>query len=264
MRGSIRQRGATHTAYWSTVDPGTGKRKQHSLGGFKTKTAARAHLNTVIGKVQEGSWRPDTPLTVKDLLESHWLPAKRSEGRKAATIAQYETVIRSWIVPKLGAVRVPALTPAQVVAFMEELGTEKSSTGRMGLSARTAQLSVGVLKAACAYGVENGLLGRNPIAGVRRPSGRAPEMHFWTPEQVRTFIDATSEDRMAAAWGLLLARGLRRGELCGLRWANVDLDGKRLTVAEARIVVDGKPVSSTTKTNKPRTLPLDDRLVKVR
>lgn len=261
MRGSIRQRGNTHTAYWFTTDPATGKRVQHSKGGFRTRKAAREHLNVVLSKVQEGSWRPDRPLTVSELLEEHWLPAKRSEGRKPATIAQYEQVVRGWIVPRIGGVRVPALTPAMAVAFVDQLRSEKSSTGRKGLSARSAQLSVGVLKAACAWGVENGLLGRNPISGVRRPAGQPRKMTPWTVEQASAFLKAQAEDRLIGAWALLLTRGLRRGELCGLRWENVDLDHKRLTVCEARVVVEGKAISSTTKTGKDRTIPLDAKLV---
>ncbi len=79
--------------------------------------------------------------------------------------------------------KVAALTPQQVVTFAEQLRTEKTSTGRQGLSPRSRQLAVGVLKSACAWAVENGLIGRNPIAGVRRPSGKSKAMSPWTAEQ---------------------------------------------------------------------------------
>jgi hypothetical protein len=99
MSSFIRQRGSTHTAYWHTIDPASGARKQHSKGGFKTKKAAREHLNSVMGKVQEGSWRPDQPLTVKQLLNDHWFPAKKSQGLRPTSLAQYRNVIDAWIVP---------------------------------------------------------------------------------------------------------------------------------------------------------------------
>jgi hypothetical protein len=101
----IRRRGSTQTAYWHTIDSETGARKQHSKGGFKTKREAREHLNNIMGKVQEGSWRPDAALTVRELLEVHWLPAQRSRELRPATLAQYCTVIDSWIVPNIGACR---------------------------------------------------------------------------------------------------------------------------------------------------------------
>ncbi len=69
MKGSIRKRGNTHTAYWFTVDPATGKRVQHSKGGFRTQGAAQEHLNELLGKVQAGTWTPDKKITVEQLLK---------------------------------------------------------------------------------------------------------------------------------------------------------------------------------------------------
>src|SRR5665213_3543478 len=111
MKGSIRLRGETHTAYWFTLDPATGKRLQHSKGGFKTKGAAQKHLNVVVGKVEEGAWRPDTALTVKQLLVEHWLPAQKARGLRPSTMAQYQAAVDSWVVPNLGGIRAKALRP---------------------------------------------------------------------------------------------------------------------------------------------------------
>ena len=65
-----------------------------------------------------------------------------------------------------------------------------------------------------------------------------------------------------AAWTLLLTRGLRRGELAGLRWDAVDLEGRSLRITHTRVLVDGKPIDSEPKTDAgKRRIPLDDRLV---
>lgn len=262
MTGSIRQRGSTFTAYWFTTDPATGRRLQHTKGGFKTKKAAQAHLNGIIGKVSDGTWRPDQPLTVRQLLEEHWLPAQESRGLRPATIAQYRNVVRHWIVPRIGGVRVAMLRPADVQGLVEQIRTEKSSTGRAGLSARSAQLSVGTLKAACAWAVGTELLGRNPLAGVKRPRVGDRHMTAWSSEQARAFLDATRDDRLAAGWALLLTRGLRRGELVGLAWDAVDLEGGSLQVIRTRVVVDGKAIESAPKTSAGRrSVPLDGELV---
>lgn len=92
MKGSIRQRGDTLTAYWATIDPGTGRRVQHTKGGFRTKRAAQEHLNEVLGKVQAQEWTPDRKMTVEQLL-GEWLAAKKSEGLRPATLAQYSKII---------------------------------------------------------------------------------------------------------------------------------------------------------------------------
>jgi len=264
MKGSIRQRGSNYMALWSTTDPATGKRVQHAKGGFRTKGAAQKHLNLILKQVDEGTWRPEKPLTVRELLETHWLPAQKSRQLRPSTIAQYEQVIRTWLVPNIGGVKVPALTPKLVTDLVDTLRTQKSSAGRKGLSPRSAQLAVGVLKSACSWALQNGYLSRNPLAGVQRPRGSTTAMSCWNADEARTFLNATRDDRLAWAWGLLLTRGLRRGEVCGLRWADVDLEAGVVNIIRTRIVVDGKPAESTPKTKSgSRSIPLDPLLVEL-
>jgi integrase len=262
MKGMIRQRGSTYTAIWHLTDPSTGKRRQHSKGGFRTRGDAQKHLNVVLGKVVEGSYRKDTPLTVRTLLEKHWLPAMESRELRAATIAQYRRVVDAWIVPQIGAIRVAALTPAHVSEMVEKLRTSESSRGRQGLSARSRQLAVGVLKSATAWATRNGMFGRDPLLGVDRPAAKSKAMTAWTTDEARAFLASVAEDREAVIWALALTRGLRRGELAGLRWDAIDLDGGTLEVRRTRVVVDGKPVDSEPKTAAGfRSVPLDDSLV---
>jgi integrase len=125
------------------------------------------------------------------------------------------------------------------------------------------QLAVGVLKAACVWAVEAELVGRNPIASVRRPRARSEVMKVWSPEEARAFLAYVREDRFYAAWALLLGRGLRRGEVCGLRWDAVDLDAGRLAITATRVITeDGQVVASRPKTDAGvRRISLDALLV---
>lgn len=83
-------------------------------------------------------------------------------------------------------------------------------------------------------------------------------------DEARAFLAHTVDDRLAFAWALLLARGLRRGEVCGLRWSDVDLDAGTLRVVRTRVVVDDKAVDSAPKTRAGvRPIPLDAHLVKL-
>jgi integrase len=262
MRGFVRKRGKTFAACWESRDPATGARRQHTKSGFRTMGDANGHLNNVLGRVQDGSWTPDRPLTVRELLEEHWLPAQRTRGLRPATLDQYGHVVEDWIVPHIGALRVAGLKPASVTKLADLLATQTSAAGKDGLSMRSVQITVQVLKAATKWANGNGLIGRDPLAGVPRPRVEAKTMTAWTTEEARTFLEATRDDRLASAWALLLTRGLRRGELAGLRWKHVDLDAGVLQIAETRITVNGKPVSSTPKTAAGRrTIPLDESLV---
>ena len=264
MKGSIIQRGETFTAYWFTNDPATGKRKQHSKGGFRIKGLAQAHLNSILGRVDDGSWRPDTSMTVKQLLEEHWLPSQASKELRGASMAQYRLAVRAWIVPYIGGVAVSALTPKIVNKLIATLKTTRTSAGRDGLSPRTIQLAIGVLKSACKWAVLNELLPRNPVAAIAQPRADRPEMKAWSVDEAREFLQKVNSDRMAWAWTLALTRGLRRGELCGLKWEDIDLDRGTLQVNRARVTVEGRAIDSLPKTAAGRrSVPLDATLVTI-
>jgi integrase len=89
------------------------------------------------------------------------------------------------------------------------------------------------------------------------------EIDTYTPAEVRRLLTAARDDRLEAAWHLALY-GLRRGEICGLAWADdIDLKARTLTIRESRVSVDGRPVSSPPKTDRGRrTLPLSDALTR--
>lgn len=270
MKGSTIKRGATWTAYWFTTDPSQvdektlkPKRLQHSKGGFRTQKDARSHLNEVLGKVQAGEYRRESKLTVQQLLEEHWLPAKRMSGRRPATVAQYEFVIEHWLIPILGTIPAERLTPAHVQTFVGTLASQPSARrpGEM-VSARSRQLAVGTLKSAYAWGLKSGLLSRDPIATIDRPKVDQAPADSWTVTEARSFLTATRDQRLAFAWALLLTRGLRRGDLCGLRWPDVDLEAGSASIRATRVVVDGKAIESLPKTRRGiRTIPLDANLI---
>lgn len=114
------------------------------------------------------------------------------------------------------------------------------------------------------WAVKNGLIGRNPIAGIERPRAESSVMKAWSTKEARQFLQSVRNDRVAFAWSLLLARGLRRGELCGLRWEDIDFDAKVLRISRTRVVVNGSAIDSVPKTKSGRrSVPLDSSLVAI-
>src|SRR5579884_155440 len=86
-------------------------------------------------------------------------------------------------------------------------------------------------------------------------------MTTWEESEARRFLEFSQSDRLAVAWALFLTRGLRRGELCGLTWPDVNFDAQQLAITTTRVVVDGKAVGSSTKNGKGRSVPLDADLI---
>ncbi len=252
----------TYEARWFSNHPATGERRQHSKSGFVTKRAAEQHLASVLAKVAEGTWQPERRLSVKQLLEDHWLPAQLSRGLRLSTVDLYEGAVNHYLVPALGGRRVSSLAPGDISALVTQMLTARSPAGRDGLSPRTAQIAVGAMKAATAWAMRNGLVARDPLVGVQRPRIDHVPMRIWTAEQARTFLVSVRGERLEVVWALFLTRGPRRGEVAGMRWEDVDLDARTWQVSRTRVVVNGKVIDSTPKTAAGRrSIPLDERLV---
>ncbi|TLH48786.1 recombinase [Mycolicibacterium neoaurum] len=125
-----------------------------------------------------------------------------------------------------------------------------------GVSARTIVTMLVVLSSALDDAMAQGLVARNVARLVKRPKVTAAEMATWTPEQAAAFRAYVAGDRLSACWLLTLA-GLRRSEVLGLRWDDVDQDAATVTIAQGRVVVGGGTVTGAPKsTRSARTLPM--------
>jgi integrase len=96
-----------------------------------------------------------------------------------------------------------------------------------------------VLRKALADAVRWNLIPRNPADAADPPRVVRPAMQTWSLREVRTFLAHVRDDRLFALYRLALATGMRRGEIVGLRWQDVDLDAARLAVVQQLVVVDG-------------------------
>ncbi len=90
--------------------------------------------------------------------------------------------------------------------------------------------------------VRDGVLVRNPSDGVELPRAQRPEMKVWTADELRRFLRYTESHRLHAAFSLMCTSGMRRSELLGINWANVDWDSARVAVVDTVVPVDNKPV----------------------
>jgi integrase len=103
------------------------------------------------------------------------------------------------------------------------------------------------LKQALEWAVSIDLLPKNPAAKVNPPKWTPKERTVWNAEEARRFLAASESDTYRALWVLALATGLRRGELLGLRWQDLDLDAGRLTVRQSLVMLGGKAVIQAPK-----------------
>ncbi len=235
-------------------DPATGARRQKSIGTYRTKRDAQEAL---AGVISGGATQASAKGTLGEYLRDEWLPSKADLA--AQTRSQYEWAA-GYMTELMGAVKLTNITPRHVQEFNTALRKKE-------LSSRSRQVMGKALRNAMSMAVKRGYIPRNPADGVSIASGeRETELNFWTADEARQFLasPAVQDDRLQPCWRFLLATGLRRGEVCALRWQDVDLPGKKLTVRQA-VKIDGYKVEiGTPKTRAAiRTVGLDVETLRI-
>ncbi len=179
---------------------------------------------------------------------------------KPTTWDSYRRNIELHVLPRLGQRQIQRLTAAELNALYGELlanGNQKTSGG---LSPKTVRYVHTTIHRSLADAVDSGLITRNPASSAKPPRPRAaasPEMATWTAQELSTFLDSTRDDRLYPALHLAIMTGMRRGEVLGLRWQDVDLDRCRVAVRHTFVLVNNEIRSSTPKNHQARVIDLD-------
>ncbi|MDI3316876.1 MAG: site-specific integrase [Bacillota bacterium] len=180
-------------------------------------------------------------MTVGEFLVQ-WIEATRMKLRPR-TVERYAGIIENHVRPVLGVVPLQRITPLDLErAYAEWL--------RGGLSARTVAQHHRMLHRALQDAVTWGLISTNPVAKASPPRWDPPEMRALDRDEVMQLMAAVRGTRIEAIVVLALATGMRRGELLGLRWRDVDLEDGVLRVAQALQRLDNGLASTTPKTRE--------------
>jgi integrase len=199
---------------------------------------------------------------VGDYLDS-WLTDSVKPSVRPLTFQLYHQHARLYLKPSLGTLKLANLSPQHIRSFI-------NARLAAGLHPRTVQLSLIVLRKALAQAAEDNLVPTNAAKPVKAPHYEAKEVEPWTPEQASLFLQTAAGERFEACFAIALSLGLRCGEALALRWPDVNLIERRLTVAQQLVRVGGPRVDgqpgrlefAPVKTKKARrTLPLPDSLV---
>lgn len=252
-RGSIRRRGSTWTVVYDEPSA-DGRRKQRSKGGFATKREAQQFLTTALARIGDGSYAQPSRLTLSEFLEREWLPAVEPTLRPLSH-DRYARIVRLYIAPHIGAVRLQALSAGHLNGLYAELE-------RAGLSVATRRLVHAVLGRALRDAERWGRVPRNVARMADPPARGGSRAAAWTASELRRFLDRVRDDRLQALWRLAATTGMRRGELLGLTWRALDLDGGRLSVEQQLVPTRGGVSFAPPKSARSRrTVALDPETV---
>ena len=138
MRGSVYKRGSTWTWHVDIgIDPVTGKRRQQTKGGFKTKRECQAALNDALAALRAGTLVKPSKRTLESFLVGEWLPALRN--LRPSTLSNYRTHIRTCVLPALGPIPLQQLSPAHLNALYQTLLTQGRLRDGHGMAPKTVQ-----------------------------------------------------------------------------------------------------------------------------
>ncbi len=212
--------------------PGAKQRKRRTRSGFATKKEALGAMRDVQDAQAKGRLVEPTRMTVGDYL-TEWLAATRNrvgDGLSDTGWRDYEVHIRRHITPGIGDLPLQALNPNHVKAFYAWVQEGNSSRGDRRPAPKTVHNIHLTLHRALDDAVHDDLIPRNPASGSRRAPKAGPEMMTWDADQLRTFFDQAANDRLFPLWRLTAMSGMRRGEVLGLRWDDLDSKASTITV----------------------------------
>lgn len=246
QRDGITRRGKVWAYRLRVPDPETGGTKQILKSGFTSEKEAKEARDKARAAIHSGTFVTPNRVTVEEFL-NEWIEL-HALSLKPATAMHYRNRIALYLVPRIGKLKLTTLRATDIQKLYRDLLREGGSKGQP-LSA-TSVMNVGaVLKKALQYAVDvEALLPRNPASRVPLPKGESTRQELWTSKELKDFLEGVDSHRLFAFFRVAAYTGARRSEVLGLRWSDLDLEQKRLTIARARVrVKSGVSEQNSTK-----------------
>ena len=251
--GSITQRGDKYRVCFDYGIDREGNRVR-KYRTFDTKRAATRAFNEHKVKMDKGTQIMPSEYTFAQWLD-YWYKDIILPQIEETTAYGYRGMIENYLKPQLGEIRLQKLTARDIQQYYTWLMDEKK------LSPNTVIKHHNLLTNTLNAAERQEYITKNPMRAVSPPKKRQREAKFYTPEQLGILLDKAVGTRLELPVFICAYLGLRRGELCGLRWSDVDLEHKTITIENTRTQAGKKEIEKGTKTaSSTRTLYLPDTL----
>jgi integrase len=182
---------------------------------FKTRKRAQAEHRRLLGIIErDGDPFPND--IVFALYVSRWLEHKLADGLRATTAHRYECMLRDDILPFVGRLELRKIKPAHVRAFLKRMSAR-------GLAPSTVTQARAVFRGIMQQAVADGLIETNPVTAIKRPRMARPDKAVPSPEQIKMLMELSQGTEMEIPILLGATTALRRSEVSGLLWSDIDL-----------------------------------------
>ena len=226
---------------------------------FPTLAAARNGLRDFHAGIEREREQARKLAPAQELDLSHWLEYWMDSivrpNRAETTVYAYQKIIDNHIDPALGTVPLKKLTPKMVQEYYTE--TQRAN----GLSSNTMRRHHDLLSSALRSAVRQDVIPASPMERVEPPRVRTTESYFYNNQELKLLYQKIEGNILELAVKLAGSLGMRREEICGLKWENVDLQRHLVLIREARTAYGATIVQKETKNRSSvRTLYLPDEV----
>lgn len=239
----------------------TGKypRRAKSVKGNERK--AKAEMIKWINELNNGLAVEPAKMTVGQYLEK-WLEDYGRANLAPTTLKNYSVIIKAHLVPALGHISLPQLQPMHLQSYYTKALKEGRRRGGGGLSARSVRYHHAIIREALAHAVKWQLLARNAADAVEPPKPAKPQMRVLQPEEAANLMQALREHNLFPLYYAALVTGMRRSELLGLRWEDINLEAGVINLQRSMHRVAGEGyIVKPTKNKKGRLITMPPSLV---
>ena len=245
--------------YYVSMDLGRddrGKRiKQYRT--YPTLSAARAGLRDFLAHREQERQTPRHQMTLSDWLE-YWMDTIIRPNRAETTVYAYQKIIDNHLDPALGSIPLLKLTPKDIQQYYTTVQREN------GLSSNTMRRHHDLLASALRTAVRQDMLLASPMDRVEPPRSKLYEADFYNPEELKRLYALLEGHRLELPAKLAGSLGLRREEICGLKWENVSFQRRVVYIREARTSFGSTIVQKETKNRSSvRTLYMPDEVCRL-
>ena len=232
MQGTITKKG---TKWYIVVDLGKdekGKRKQKWISGFRTKKEAQKKLPEVLQQINNSTFIDAENITVKEYLQ-YWLSDYAKPNVSPTTYERYSLTV-SKVIDFMGNIKIQDIKPTHIQSFVTKLN-------RGDLAPSTVSSHYRTLNTAMNQAVKWRMIQVNPCYGVTPPKNNKTKMTVLEDHEVKKLFEATKDMPIYIVLLIAVTCGLRRGEILGLQWENIDFKNSTMSI-ENNVVRAGKDV----------------------
>lgn len=252
MQGYVVAKGRQfYAVVYDGIDPITGRERRHWHAAGADRAIAQQLASQLAA--QAAIRDRDPGLSLARYLLEQWLPAKRVNLRPS-TWDGYRRKIELHVVPRIGHIPLRRLRVEHVESMYSELLSDGRADRAGGLDPKSVLEVHVIVRKALADATRKGLVVRNVADVAESPKRRRPKrvVRAWTAPQLQAFLGAARQQRLFAAFWLAATTGMRRSELLGLRWEDLDPGGARVSVHRALVSVAYELHESNGKTSSAR------------